>query len=377
MSEKLKNDSTATFKPIIYQFYIALEKCFEMVDGESVYIEKYGDVTVSDSLQVEVKDYGDDLTDSHENIWKTLKNWLDTSFDISHYKNLILLTTQNFSKESSLKSWNSKNEEEKKQILIDINNKYQKRIKKSETTEKLFATVLDDATETKLTEILDKFLIYDSSPTDDVFYEKLKQRHCKVLSINKDNFINSLLGYIISPPVTSKGWKITYVDFSAKASALGEEFASTTKIFPKKFSNSKIGDAEKTAYSDYVFVEKIKDIEYHDVVNEAITDFVNTRKTITEELTQHKIGKSHYENYENEIHRSYSIKHRTASRNTDHTKLNSDSQNFYDDIIGSPVPDFRNFNDTPLFFRNGLLHEIANSDDGEKNIVWKLNVKDE
>ena len=47
MSEILINDSTKTFKPIIYQFLIALEKCFEMQDDESIWIEKYGDVTSS------------------------------------------------------------------------------------------------------------------------------------------------------------------------------------------------------------------------------------------------------------------------------------------------------------------------------------------
>ena len=84
MSEKLTQDSTKTFKPIIYQFLVALEKCFEMQENESVWIEKYGDVTNSNGEQIEVKDYQKDLTDLDHNIWKTLKNWLDDRFDISY-----------------------------------------------------------------------------------------------------------------------------------------------------------------------------------------------------------------------------------------------------------------------------------------------------
>ena len=41
MSNTLVHDSTETFKPIIYQFIVALEKCFEMQNDESIWIEKY------------------------------------------------------------------------------------------------------------------------------------------------------------------------------------------------------------------------------------------------------------------------------------------------------------------------------------------------
>ena len=379
MSEKLKHDSTATFKPIIYQFIIALEKCFELVKGESVFIEKYGDVTISNSMQIEVKDYNETLTDSHENLWKTLKNWLDKSFDVSIYKSLILLTTQNFSKESSLIDWNTLNTDDKIKVLLAIYTKYKSRKKKSEVTEKLFAYVLNEGNELKLRGILGKFMILDSSLADGELYEKIKEQHAKVLSINKDNFINSLLGFIISPQVTSQssGWEITYDDFAAKVSSLVVEYSSTTVIFPKKYSDAKVSETDKLQFTDFPFVQKIKDIEYHEEVGNAITDFVNTRKTIVEELSQYKIGKRHYEIYEEELYVSYSKKYKVASRSSKAETLKNDSQSLYDTVTDYPVQDFRNFNDTPLFFRNGLLHEMANSETSERNIVWKLKEKNE
>ena len=91
MSDNLVHDSTKTFKPIIYQFLIALEKCFEMQNDESIWIEKYGDVTNPSGEQVEVKDYQKNLTDLDHNVWKTLKNWLDNGFDVSHYHSLLFL----------------------------------------------------------------------------------------------------------------------------------------------------------------------------------------------------------------------------------------------------------------------------------------------
>lgn len=159
MSEILINDSTKTFKPIIYQFLIALEKCFEMQDDESIWIEKYGDVTSSSGVQIEVKDYQKNLTDLDHNVWKTLKNWLDDNFDATRYKNLILLTTQTISKSSKFIDWNTKNKNEKYQILNLIAEKFNKEKGKSTFTQKLLNNVLRSDKNHKLLEILEKFTI--------------------------------------------------------------------------------------------------------------------------------------------------------------------------------------------------------------------------
>ncbi|WP_347274315.1 hypothetical protein [Candidatus Kuenenia sp.] len=55
MSSKQKHEGSSSIVGTIYQFYIAIDKCFELLDGEKVIIEKYGDVTVSDKYQIEVK----------------------------------------------------------------------------------------------------------------------------------------------------------------------------------------------------------------------------------------------------------------------------------------------------------------------------------
>ena len=179
MSSKLKHDASSSIAGTFYQFYIALDKCFELVDGEKVIIEKYGDVTVSDKYQIEVKQYQEDLTDLHENIWKTIDNWLQNAFDVSHYKNLILLTTQKFGVRSSFKEWNSIDKYKKKQIMDDIAQKYNQQENKSKSTEKLLNSVLDATKTVKLLDILEKFIILDSSAEDSTCYERIKQKHGK------------------------------------------------------------------------------------------------------------------------------------------------------------------------------------------------------
>ena len=55
MIEKIKNNASVSIKALIYQFYIALDKCFDLLQGQSLYIETYGDVTISGESQSEVK----------------------------------------------------------------------------------------------------------------------------------------------------------------------------------------------------------------------------------------------------------------------------------------------------------------------------------
>lgn len=382
MSTTLSHDATETIKPIFYQCYIALEKCFNLLENESIFIETYGDVTEMSkdgSIQTEVKDYKKDLTNLDHNIWKTLKNWLNDS-NISKYKNLILLTTQDLGTTTAFKDWNSKNKNSKLSILQDINTTYLQRDKKAQDTQNLLTFVLADSNNSKLLQILDKFIISSSQENDEELYKRLIQSKTHgVLSDRKADYINSLMGYIISPLVTSNGWEITYQSFQAITTSLLEEFNSKTVVFPATYRNVMATPDEEIAYLEYLFIKKIDEINYKEVKSDAISDFIYTRKIILEELNGYEISKVHYDNYEKEIHDTYKSKYRVSSLSTESSRVTRDSKIFYNNIMGENAPSFRNFNDTPKRFRNGILHEMANEDNikNERKIIWKLEVNED
>ena len=377
MSEILINDSTKTFKPIIYQFLIALEKCFEMQDDESIWIEKYGDVTSSSRVQIEVKDYQKNLTDLDHNIWKTLKNWLDDNFDATRYKNLILLTTQTISKSSKFIDWNTKNKNEKYQILNLIAEKFNKEKGKSTFTQKLLNNVLRSDKNHKLLEILEKFTIQSKADNDEVLYKKLKEtRTDGILEEKKDEYLNSLIGYIINPAMTSSGWEIKNKDFRQKTKSLIETYTSTTKIFPKIETPSITDDIIKE-HQSYLFVQKIEDINYCEVKSEAISDFIYSRTILNEELKNYEISRKEYKHYEDELLKSFQAKRRNALLDVNSSNHINESKKLYNNTIGEVAPNFYNFNDTPKSYRNGILHELANDSDNPNDIVWKLEVSDE
>lgn len=365
----LKQDATSSITGIIYQFYVALELCENLTTGERLFIEKYGDISISNSKQFEVKKYEDGLTDLHENIWKTINNWLDKKFTPSYYKDLVLFTTQNFSETSSFKEWNSKTVNAKKDILKAIQTRYKTKQKKSATTEKLVESVLHQSNSAKLLEILEKFKILDSSPIAIDYYNNLIDTKAGHLpSANRSDYINSLLGFIIAPETISNNWTITYNNFSERKQALSEQYSSITKIFPK--INLDISESDLAKKSNHLFVKKIDDIKYDKKKNKAITDYIRAGLTINQELKKYSISKEHYDNYDTELLDFITPKFDKGVRNATEENHISKSQDFYDDIIGSNAQSFMNFNDTPIFFRNGMIHHLT--DDDTKKLKWKL-----
>lgn len=377
MTTKLKHDATDSTAAIIYQFYVAVNKCFELVGGEKIYIEKYGDITISDREQIEVKQYSDKLTDLHENVWKTIGNWLQEGFEPDKYKDLILLTTQEFGQSSSWKDWNDKSADDKEAILDQIATTYKGRKKKSSETEALVDRVLSESTKDKLKIILAKFQIYDSTLRDYEYFNCLKEKHGKgVLSGKREAFINSLLGYLVSPKDSdSAGWEVTYEDFSRQVESLTNQFSSGTKIFPKKYLGSMPSDEEMTEKSTHLFVRKIEEIQYDEVKDKAISDYINTSKTILEELSDYAVTKNQYDDYEDELFNYYEPRYRSFSRKAVASDVLNQSKDFYDRITGARAQLFTSFIDTPISFRNGMLHNMA--DDEEQDIKWKLEVKED
>jgi hypothetical protein len=375
MATKLKHDATESAAAIIYQFYVAVDRCFDLVGGEKVYIEKYGDITISEREQIEVKQYSDKLTDLHENIWKTISNWLQEGFDQSKYKDLILFTTQEFGENSSLKGWNNKSKSEKVAILDSIAVKYKVRKSKSAETEALVDSVLSPTTKDKLNDILGRFQIYDTSPRDYDYFNRLKEKHGKgVLSGNREAFINGLLGFLVSPREGGgKGWEITCEEFSQQVEALTSQYSSGTKIFPKKYLSNTPSEQEMSEKKKHLFVKKIEEIEYGQVVEAAITDYINANKTVNEELSKYAVEKKQYDNYEVELLNFFEPRYRSFSRKANASNVLDQSKDFYDEVTGSGPQVFNSFYDTPISFRNGMLHNMA--DDEDKEIKWKLEVK--
>ncbi|MEZ8147708.1 hypothetical protein [Enterovibrio norvegicus] len=373
----MKHSATASAEGFIYQFYEAIEWCHELKEGQRIYIESYGDIATSENSNIEVKNVAGNLTDKGECFWKTLANWLEPSFDDSNYSKLILLTTQKIANKSKLKDWNNKSYEEKLEIITHIINKdfdeYEKKqIKhlednkknKKPTKNSQIERVRKNKNNDKINRVLDKFLIADSSPAIDERYKELCDLYCKgILKKNHKLYINSLVGFIVSPDARGKKWSITYDDFCNEVSFLCQTYSSGSRIFPTRNTTVDPND-----YSEHLFLRKIKDISHHEAIDRACTDYANSLLIVNESFSSGE-PKNRYNTFIDEVNSSFDVLYRKHARRCGEN-IDLDSQDFYDEFSLYSPPVIQGYDSTLSSFRNGVIH--IKMDDHETNKKWRL-----
>lgn len=371
---KLKFDSTSSVKGVLFQFLIALERCFEMQEGQSVYIETYGDVSIlgklSDSKQIESKLYKRNLIDLDKNVWKTIYNWIREDFPIDIFSSLILLTTQKVPIGSAWLNWNGKNPSERMEVLRNIKKSFDSRKRKDKDLSTYMNVIFDAENATRLSQIT-KMLYIDSISMDGNQYHKsLQEKYGKgIPDIQKRKYINHMFGYILNPDIVNQNWRITYNDFAREVEEVTKTLVENTAVFPTKV---KLADIKESDYDGYAFVEKIKDIKYDEAISGAIDDYVHTASMIQQELEKSETKKNSLLQYEENLKWSYTAKYRKASRNYDDGERIAKSQDFYDDMTGSSDITFHTYNSVDLYFHNGMLHIMADEND---ELVWLLKDK--
>lgn len=379
MSEKQDNDATQSSKGTIYQICVGVLKCYEMRMGQKVLIEREGDVSIEGGQQIETKQYSDVLTDSHLNFWNTLINWMSDRFDDEKYSALILHTTQHFGAATRLKQWNDSNTTERIGILEKIANagetRFQSALSKDQNAKipkslRLQRKALIPGKRAKLKRIVSKYYIESATDRLSDTHRSICEIHLKGIE-NQADFLNSLIGFVSRAEAPEeKEWEITYDEFNAKVSDLIRVFKKNSYVFPRKHFD--IGHAAPTEDIDkhlgYRFVKKIREIDHHDVVYDAIRDYLGAVQSLNEDFKHHYVFKERMDAFIDDLISIFKARHRIECRKTNPTSL--DAQNFYDAFITEESRDFSGFERPHRGFKNGLLH--TQIDDETKSLQWKL-----
>ena len=379
---KVKFSSPQPTGAIISQFYLALETCFNMREGEIVLVEKDGDVSLNniqkEGFQIELKEYADEdnLTDSHTNIWNTFKNWIDPKFNHSKYKYLILATTQDYGEKTSFLNWNSSNKDERLHILNDIHKKAKERFetakeKDSNAKPSESLNLMDQVLITSnLESIISKIIIDSNRTRRNGIVNELKEKNLKSFpDENKETVINTLLGFIMNEEEYNNGWEVSYDNFSLQLQDLSAQLNNQTQIFPINENFKTIPDAEKEKTSKYSFVKKIEEIEYNEMIPNSLNQYWFTINTINKEFSTRKQKMETLKQFQEDLITAHNSIYNKSSRSCTEVDLINKCKDFYDEIISSQSPNYDIFNNIPLIFKNGMYHLLA--DDNEK-IVWKL-----
>ena len=374
--QKLSNDASQKVKGFIYQFLIALEKCFEMREGQSVYIECHGDVSVEgteEAEQTEVKYYKKQLTDLDSNVWKTIANWSDLEFEIDKYESLVLLTTQKIGETSKWNNWNIKPFAERKSIVKALHKEFLAKTKKGKDLKKVMEVIFACENESRLDTILTKMSLDTQNLDAEGYYSKLCEQYTKHLpNMRKREYIQNLYGYIIDPHLAEGKWVVQYADFSLECLRISQKLIDNTVVFPEKRN---LSDIPMNQYQTSKFVIKIQDIQHDDVVTEAVEDYVNAGMIIQDEFEESPTIMTSYKRFENELERTYKGQYRIACRNCKQEEIIKDSQNFYDYITVTKINGrIHTYSDVPLDFQNGVMQILAEEKD---DVVWLLKAKED
>lgn len=369
---KLKFDSTQSIKGVLFQFLIALERCFKMRQGQAVYIETFGDVSVlgdwTNSEQIESKFYKKALTDLDKNIWKSIYNWMNEDFPIDKFSSLVLFTTQTVSMTSSWLNWNVKPLVERKKILNKLKKQFDSQKKQSKEMAMYMNAIFDTKKATRLSQIVE-ILYIDTTRMDwNQYYKHIQDEYAKgIPNIQKGKYMNHMFGYILNPNIVNNSWRITYDDFTRETEEITQTLVENTAVFPTKL---KLADIKKDDYDGYAFVEKIKDIEYeNEVLSEAVNDYVHTASLIDQELSESLVIKNQLEEYEDAVERRYRNEYRKAARIFKREECIQRSQELYDNVTAANDGTFHTYNNVPPYFHNGVVQILANEND---DIVWLL-----
>ncbi|GFM86347.1 hypothetical protein PSCICO_17460 [Pseudomonas cichorii] len=386
-------DATLLFKALQYQLLVAVEYCYDLAPDESLWIEVMGDVTVPGKTQTEVKLYSNSLTDSHANFWNTIKNWLHDNFDRTSFKSLVLLTTQEFGAQSLLKGWNTATPAERLSIMESIvaapRPAAQKKSKgesedaegagaasKSQTLQKF---VMAPERRDALMAVLERMHITTGAESFEQRLQNYQTRHLKPIRPSKyQQFLEELLGFIGSPELVIKGWKITHEAFTGKLSELTHRYMKHPQTFPRVDMAALKKGIDVEEIRPMPFAQKIVEIggEHHlkraalhrvvaqTTISELYTDGVLFKPMVdlylSNHLTQHQYGRE--------------LAMLRCAGVTCTTALSGRSMEFFLERNGMPVEAFCGLENTMPEFRNGIYHMLAGEkpEDEDDEFQWRL-----
>lgn len=390
----IRGDASPQIKGFLYQFLVALKFCFEMKSGQTLYIEKFGDLAIKakeegGSLSVEVKQYKDKIYLLHHNVVNTLYNWAQQNFHQEQYAKLFLITTQEIRADDVLlKVGNmgasdlyttvtdklkvestrikSKLEEEKKK------NPDAKLSKEQQNTVNQLDYLTSESNKAIVEQICGKWVLNVGTLEFKEFYDDILSRYASQLEGRKrELYIDGLFAMIINPGIVEKGWSIKREDFEKRQQELNADFSLKTITFP---TIGEPTEEEQKGLGSSLFVEKLRIVKLENEITKAIHDYAKTNKLIMEEIKGRPVRNDGLEKYKENLRELFATEYNshTVDFNYDpNQNVFKSSQKFYYAMQDACIKvDMSPFSTVDLYFAKGVLHILA--DDKTLNVKWEI-----
>ncbi len=388
----IRGDASPQVKGFLYQFLCALKFCFEMKTGQTLYIEKFGDLAVkadasTGCLSVETKHYADKIHLLHHNIINTLYNWAESNFHQEQYSKLILITTQEIRDNDELLKLGKGNKNQLYQSITDalkaeanrIREKLEEKKKdnpKAELSGEQKKTVqqlnflCEEKQKAIMVSIIEKWEMHTGCSDYRGLYEDILNQYASMLEGRKrELYIDGLFAMIINPSVVQNGWSIKREDFEKRQQELNADFSAKTIAFP---SIGEPSEEETTGLGSSLFVEKLRLVKLENEIAKAIHDYVKTNNLIMKEIKGRPVRDAGLEKYKENLRSLFESQYNahTADFTFDpNQNIFKSSQKFYYAMQNACLQvKMEPFNTVDVYFAKGVLHILA--DDKTLDVKW-------
>ncbi|AOZ06467.1 hypothetical protein BKK80_12030 [Cupriavidus malaysiensis] len=199
-------------------------------------------------------------------------------------------------------------------------------------------------------------------------YEKILETKIRGLTDSrKTNFIDALIGFVCRADSLDGNWEITCEQFDAKLRDLQATFGYASRVFPSLKRILDAGDLP-AVQADEPFIRKIQEIQHTERIDVAIQQYQATVQTIREEFEHYRVEEDVLRDFEYGVIQRFEMGYAIACSDCEDEIKHS--RRFYDRTMMEPPPSLSLFDDTPDWFRNGLLHTKMN--DSKLLYKWKL-----
>ena len=387
---KIRSDASSQIKGYLYQFIVAVDYCFQLEPNQSLYIEKYGDISLKnddglsvDDISVEVKLYSDDLNVNHHNLLNTLYNWIQPDFKYENYRSLIIYTNQPFSSGSLLIGWNEKSVEQRVQIITNSYKKYisdnKNKLEHKDSTK--YKTIRSNAhmmnellaSEERLKSVLSRVIIRNLQGDFIEAYRALFKYARNLDDKFQEIYVNSLLGYVISVPVVNDSLCITYEGFKKETTLLTKELMPREINFPVSLPS----DIDEKEYEHALFVHKLKQVDFSNKeITNAMNSYAKTSLLLTNDFKRPSSGK-YLDDYQGALMEKYDNEYANAcdglllTPEQTEKQIKAQSRRFHRELCTSAqYIKLYPYGTPPAYFVKGMYHALANSTD--LDVKWLL-----
>jgi hypothetical protein len=133
------------------------------------------------------------------------------------------------------------------------------------------------------------------------------------------------------------------------------------------FSGYEASELELELHQYRPFVQKIAEIEHHEMIPDAVGNWLELQNSLMEELHESALYKDKTVTYQNQLVKKYKLSHSSAQLEA--TDAIKSSKLLYNKTIGEQPLNMGN-DIPPIEYKNGLIHDAM--DDEERDLKWKV-----